>query len=392
MGDGVMFRSTLIGDIATEATGWRRDLHRHPQTMYEETFASDLVCQKLDAWGIEYERGVAVTGIVATIKGRNIESGRTIAFRADMDALDIDEKSGQPWASQNSGKMHACGHDGHTATLLTLARYLQQTRNFDGTVRLIFQPAEEGGRGAFRMLDEGLLDRFPFDEIYGYHNWPFSPRGSFSITSGRMLAAVDEFEVELKGTGGHAAIPERTRDVIPAISTLASALQTLVSREIQATSSAVLSITNVNAGSGAFNAISGQAKLNGTVRTFEEKDRAHIEMRLRQLAEGAALMYRADATVTYRRLIDPVINNSISVDNCRAAASKLVGEANVLPFAPMMGGEDFGGFLSVRPGAFIVVGQAEPEQASPHNFTLHSPHYDFNDQIIPLKTTEFSLI
>lgn len=380
-------RATLINSIGAEATEWRRELHTHPQTMYEETFASDFVCRKLDGWGIPYERNIAATGIVASIEGRRNGSNRAVAFRADMDALDITENSGQPWTSQNAGKMHACGHDGHTATLLTLAGYLQQTRNFDGIVRLIFQPAEEGGRGAFRMLDEGLLKRFPFDEIYAYHNWPFTPRGSFSITLGRMLAAVDEFEVELTGTGGHAAIPERTVDVLPAVSTLASSLQTLISREIGATESAVLSITNMNAGSGAFNVISGQAKLNGTVRTFREQDRFHLETRLREMAEAAATMYRAKATVRYCRLIDPVINHPESVDYCRAAATTLVGEKNVLPFVPMMGGEDFGGFLSICRGAFIAVGQAEPEQDSPHNASLHSP---INDRIIPIAAEYFA--
>jgi amidohydrolase len=331
-----------------------------------------------------------VTGVVGTIEGRRNESGRAVAFRADMDALNITEESGQPWASQNSGKMHACGHDGHTATLLTLARYLQQTRNFDGTVRLIFQPAEEGGGGAYRMLEAKLLERFPFDEIYGYHNWPFAPRGSFSITSGRMLAAVDEFDIELLGRGGHAAMPELTGDVLPAIATLTSALQTLVSREIAATEAAVVSITNMNAGTGSFNVISGHATLNGTVRTFREEDRRRIEQRLRQIAEAVAMMYRAEVKVEYRRLIDPVINDPTSVGYCRTAASKLVGEGNVLPFKPMMGGEDFGGFLSVCPGAFIAVGQGEPEKDSPYSSSLHSPKYDFNDRIIPLATEYFA--
>lgn len=383
-------RIDLIEQISTEAVHWRRELHRHPQTMYEETFASDFVCRMLDQWGIPYERGIAITGVVATIAGRRNESGRTVAFRADMDALDIEEDSGQAWASLYSGKMHGCGHDGHTATLLTLARYLEQTKNFDGTVRLIFQPAEEGGRGAFRMLEEGLLERFPFDEIYGYHNWPFLPRGSFSIAPGRMLAAVDDFEVELNGKGGHAAIPEGAVDVVPAIATLAFALHTLVSREIPATESAVLSVTNMNAGTGAFNVISGKARLSGTVRTFRNEDRSHLESRIREMAEGVAAMFRAEAVVVYRRQIDPVINDARAVGYCSEAAAKLVGNQNVLPFVPMMGGEDFGGFLSVRPGAFMAIGQAESKQDSPHNFTLHSPKYDFNDRILPLAAEYFA--
>ena len=218
-------RNQLIASIATEATTWRRELHRNPQTKYEETFASDFACKKLAEWGIPYERGIAGTGIVATIEGRHNHTKRTVAFRADMDALNLTEESGQPWSSETPGKMHGCGHDGHTATLLTLARYLQQTRNFDGIVRLIFQPAEEQGRGAFRMLEEGLLERFPFDEIYGYHNWPDLPRGIFAIRSGPMLAAVDLFEIQLRGKGGHAAFPQLTRDVIPTVAQLILALQ-----------------------------------------------------------------------------------------------------------------------------------------------------------------------
>lgn len=221
----------LIASIAAEATEWRHKLHRHPQTKYQETFASDFVCDKLDEWGIAYERGIAGTGVVGTIVGRHNNLGRAIAFRADMDALDLNEQSGQPWSSEIPGKMHGCGHDGHTATLLTLARYLQLTQSFDGLVRLIFQPAEEEGCGAFKMLEEGLLERFPFDEIYGYHNWPGLPRGIFAIRSGPMLAAVDIFEVKLEGSGGHAAFPHSTRDVIPATAQLVLALQTLVSRE-----------------------------------------------------------------------------------------------------------------------------------------------------------------
>ena len=218
-------RDQLVRTICAEATEWRRELHQNPQTMYEEEFASAFICRKLTEWGIPHERGIAKTGVAATLGGRRNHSGRVIAFRADIDALDITEQSGQPWSSRTPGKMHGCGHDGHTATLLALADYLQQTRNFDGIVQLIFQPAEEGGRGAFRMLEEGLLERFPFDEIYGYHNWPMLPRGTFAICEGPMLAAADIFNIELAGKGGHAAMPHLTRDVVPAAAQLVLALQ-----------------------------------------------------------------------------------------------------------------------------------------------------------------------
>jgi hippurate hydrolase len=380
----------LIEAISVEATEWRRELHRNPQTMYEEVFASNFVSQKLSEWGIAHDRGIAGTGVVASVQGRRNGSGRAVAFRADMDALDLVEQSGQPWASCIPGKMHGCGHDGHTATLLTLARYLHETRHFDGTVRLIFQPAEEGGRGAFRMLEEGLLERFPFDEIYGYHNWPGLPRGMFAIRAGEMLAAVDMFEVRLTGKGGHAAMPHTTCDVIPAIAQLILALQTLISRETDPMAAAVLSVTNVKAGSGAMNVVSDNGSISGTVRTLSEAIRDRIEARMRVVAEGIAMGFGVTSEVRYDRLTDAVVNEAESTRHCRAAAETLAGAENVLSIEPVMGGEDFGGFLRVRPGAFMVIGQGEPEPSSPHNFGVHSPFYDFNDAIIPIAANYFA--
>jgi hippurate hydrolase len=286
--------------------------------------------------------------------------------------------------------MHGCGHDGHTATLLALAHYLQQTRNFDGTVQLIFQPAEEGGRGAFRMLEEGLLERFPFDEIYGYHNWPMLPRGTFAICEGPMLAAADIFRIELAGKGGHAAMPHHTRDVVPAAAQLVLALQTLVSRETDPLASAVVSVTNFNAGTGAFNVIAGSATLNGTVRAFLPEVRDAIEHRMKEMAEGIALSYQITAAVKYTRLLDATINHPGSTLHARAAASAIVGEVNVKELTPVMGGEDFGGFLLERPGAFMAIGQAEPDPASPHSQGVHTPFYDFNDAIIPAAASYFA--
>ena len=381
-------RKQAIEALAPEAAEWRHDMHRNPQTMYEETFASDLVCRKLTEWQIPFERGIAGTGVVATIAGRQNNSGRAIAFRADMDALDILEASGQPWASTIPGKMHGCGHDGHTASLLLFARYLAQTRNFDGTVHLIFQPAEEGGRGSFRMLDEGLLDRFPFDEIYGYHNFPNLPRGLFAIRSGPMLAAVDNFEIKLFGQGGHAGFPHATRDVVPASAQLVLALQTLVSRETDPIAAAVVSITNLNAGTGSENVISDKARISGTVRTFLPAVRDHIEARMKAMAEGIAATFNLRAEVIYSRLIDPVVNHPEETEHSRHAAAAVSGPAIEIP--PIMGGEDFGGFLQVRPGAFIAIGQGEPDPASPHNAGLHSPQYDYNDAILPVAAEYFA--
>jgi amidohydrolase len=383
-------REQFIKSISAEAIEWRHQLHQNPQTMYDEVFASGLVCEKLQDWGIVHEPGIARTGVVATIEGRQNDSGRAVAFRADMDALDIIEQSGQDWSSRIPGKMHGCGHDGHTATLLVLARYLNQTKNFDGTIRLIFQPAEEGGRGAFKMLEEGLLERFPFDEIYGYHNWPGLPRGVFAIRSGPILAAGDVFEISLKGQGGHAAQPQATRDVIPAAAQLVLAFQTLVSRETDPMASAVISVTNLTAGSGAMNIISGNAQLTGTVRAFRQEIRNNIEARMRVMTQGVANMFGVQSDFRYTRIVDPVINHVESTAYCRAAATETVGEENVRDFEPIMGGEDFGGFLQVRPGAFIAIGQAEQNSSSPHNAGLHSPQYDFNDAILPIAATYFA--
>jgi amidohydrolase len=386
----MLSRQELIATISSEAIGWRRELHRHPQTMYQEEFASAFIAEKLTEWGIPHERGIAGTGVVASIEGRRNLSGRAVAFRADMDALDILEQSGQPWSSETPGKMHGCGHDGNTATLLTLARYLNETRNFDGTIRLIFQPAEEGGRGAFRMLEEGLLERFPFDEIYGYHNWPMLPRGVFATRVGPMLAASDTIEITLKGKGGHAAMPHLTCDVAPAAAQLILALQTLVSRETDPMAAAVVSVTTVQIGSGAHNVIAGTAFLNGTVRTFNQELRDRLETRIGEIVQGVASTFGLVGELKYARLMDPVVNHPEATNFCRMAAGAMVGDDNVLELQPLMGGEDFGGYLQLRPGAFMAIGQGEQDAESPHSRGLHSPYYDFNDAIIPVAAGYFA--
>ena len=285
--------------------------------------------------------------------------------------------------------MHGCGHDGHTATLLTAAKYLSETRDFSGRVQLIFQPAEEGGRGAFRMMEEGLLDRFPFDEIYGFHNWPGLPRGVFALRTGPMLAAADTFRIVLRGKGGHAAMPHFAQDSIPGLAQLVMALQTVISRDKDPMLPAVLSITNVSAGAGAVNVISDTAQLSGTVRTFRDELRELIETRIGQIANSIADSYQLTAEVVYTRIVDPVVNEPEAAKHSVAAARTVVSADCVRDFEPIMGGEDFGGFLQKRPGAFIVVGQMEDDPLSPHNRSLHSPQYDFNDAIIPLAARYF---
>jgi hippurate hydrolase len=383
-------RKAIIAQIADEATAWRRELHRHPQTMYEETFASGFIAGKLAEWGIAHEVGVAKTGVVATIHGRGVSGAPVIAFRADIDALDIPEETGLPWQSIYPGKMHACGHDGHTATVLALAKYLQQTRRFAGTVRLIFQPAEEGGRGAARMLEDGLLDRFPFDEIYGFHNMPYAPAGLFTICPGYMMAATDFFEITLAGRGGHAAMPHICDDVIVAGSTLVTAMQALISREADPVESAVLSITNFISGTGAANVLPAKATLSGTVRTFKPAERERLRSRMAAMVEHTAAMFRLQSTFEYKVVTDSVFNHEESVGYCRESVTRLFGEAALKPQTPIMGGEDFGSFLEQRPGAFIFLGQAAGEPDSPHSQGVHTSRYDFNDAVIPLAVEYFA--
>jgi len=384
-------RKALIDSIGAEAAGWRRTLHQNPQTMYEETFACAFVAEKLKQWGIPHETGVGKTGVVATIDGQSPEGGRAIAFRADIDALDIQEETGLPWASQNKGKMHACGHDGHTATVLALGRYLQQTRNFRGRVQLIFQPAEEGGRGAERMVADGLLERYPFDEIYGFHNFPYRPIGEFWIRSGFMMAATDFFSIQLHGRGGHAAIPQVCDDLILASTQIVSAFQGLVSRELNPLSSAVLSVTNLLSGTGASNVMPSSASLSGTVRCFEADVRNQLEARMRTVISGVADMHCLKHTFAYNRITDAVSNPAEFVDYSVAAVERVFGKEAIHTQEPVMGGEDFGYFLERRPGSFIFVGQGDAEDpSSPHSQGLHTPGYDFNDAINPLVVEYFA--
>jgi amidohydrolase len=383
-----MERTALIAEIAAEAAEWRREMHRHPQTMYEETFASSLVQEKLAAWGIAHEAAFAKTGVVATIDGEG--DGPVIAFRADMDALDIAEETGLPWASIYPGKMHACGHDGHTATLLALGKYLNQTRNFKGKVRLVFQPAEEGGRGAVRMMQDGLMEKYPFDAIYGWHNFPYAPVGVFSICPGYMMAAADFFDVTLSGRGGHAANPHWCDDVIVAASHLVTAWQTLASRVVDPLESVVVSVTTFQAGTGAVNVLPAKAALRGTVRTFKPELRDQMEEKMRTMTEACAAMFGVTAEFAYSRVIDATFNHEESVGVCRESVARLYGEENMKVQTPVMGGEDFGSFLEKKPGAFVFLGQAEADCGSVHSQGLHTSRFDFNDRVIPIAVEYFA--
>lgn len=379
-----------LAEFQDEIAAIRRALHQNPQTAYEETFASDMVAKKLAEWGIPFKRNIAVTGIVATIEGQKTNSGKSIGLRADMDALDLTEKSGQPWASQTPGKMHGCGHDGHTSILLATAKYLAETRNFNGKVHLIFQPAEEGSRGADRMMEEGLFRDFPVDQVYGLHNWPWMPLGRVEMRAGPLLANVDEFEITITGKGGHAAYPQETIDPLITGAQMVSALQTVVARNATPVDPLVVSVTNFHAGTGAFNVIGDTATLTGTVRSFSDAMRQLAKKRIHEIAQGTAAANGAQINIDYIEQIDATVNTPAETAIAARVAAKIVGETNISTDTPMcMGGEDFGSFLKSRPGCYIFMGQGTKNDKSPHNQGLHSPFYDFNDDLIPIASSYF---
>lgn len=376
-----------------EIAALRRELHQNPQTAYEETFASDLVAERLTAWGIPFTRNIAVTGIVATIDGQKTDSGKAIGLRADMDALDIPEKSGREWASKFAGKMHACGHDGHTSILLGAAKYLSENRNFNGKVHLIFQPAEEGGGGAYKMIEEGLFDKFPMDAVYGLHNWPWLKAGMVGTRKGPMMASSDSMTITVTGRGGHAAMPHKTIDPIVVGAHIVTALQSIVGRNVDPVDQAVVTIANFNAGGGAFNVIGDTAILDGTIRAFSNDTRRMLHERVRQIVENTAAAFGATAQVEIFDGYDPTVNSDREAEIAAEAAAAVVGAANVITdIPPVMGAEDFGAYTSAKPGAFIFMGQGVDEKDSPHNHGLHSPFYDFNDDIIPVGVSYFAAL
>lgn len=380
---------TLINSIAAmkeEITAARRELHQNPQTAYEETFASDLVAKKLTEWGVTFKRGLAGTGIVATIEGQKNDSGRAIGLRADMDALDMVETSGQPWASKIPGKMHGCGHDGHTAMLLGAAKYLSETRNFNGKVHLIFQPAEEGGNGAAKMIEEGLFKEFPMNAVFGMHNWPGIPKGKMGLKAGPIMASSDSFDIVITGKGGHAAMPHLNIDPIVVGSHIVTALQTIVSRQLDPIDQGVVSITNFKAGQGAHNVIPEKALLSGTYRSFRVETRKLLQKRIEEIATGIAQTLNTTVEIKFHDGYDPTINSAAESVFCAEVARDLLGTENVEDnVEPCMGAEDFGAMLLEAPGCYVWMGQGEPDKKdSPHNQYLHNTGYDFNDDIIPI--------
>jgi amidohydrolase len=380
-----------VAAMKEEIAALRQELHQNPQTAFEETFASDLVARQLSSWNIEFERNWAGTGIIATIHGKKNTSGKVIGLRADMDALDIEEKSGVPYASQNPGKMHACGHDGHTSILLGAAKYLSENNNFDGKIHLIFQPAEEVGMGALKMIEEGLFDKYPMDAVYGLHNWPSMPVGIIGTRKGPLMASCDSLGIKITGKGGHAAMPQTTNDPVIIAAQIITALQTIVSRNVDPVEQAVISITYVRAGEGAFNVIGDSAELRGTIRAFTNEVRKLCHDRIEQICTNIGAAFNAEVEVKIFDGNDPTVNTANEVDLALKAAVAVVGPDKVLSEVPLvMGAEDFGAYTSRKNGCFIFIGQGVEDANSPHNQGLHNPHYNFNDEIIPVGVSYFA--
>jgi amidohydrolase len=366
-----------VAEFAEEITGWRRHIHENPELGYEEHQTSAFVAEKLKSFGVdEIVTGMGKTGVVAVIKGRKTGSGRVVGIRADMDALPIHEATNLPYTSKNPGKMHACGHDGHTAMLLGAAKYLAETRNFDGTAIMIFQPAEEGGGGGEAMCKEGLMQRFGIQEVYGLHNMPGIPLGEFAIRQGPMMAAADRFDIIIEGKGGHAARPHDCIDPIVAASQLILSLQTIASRTVDPLDSVVVSVCDVKAGD-AYNVIPQTAHLRGTVRTLQKETRAITEQRIKDIAAGIALASNTKVTVEYHLGYPVTINDADKTEFAAKVAGAIVGQGKVdRTLVPMMGAEDFSYMLEERPGAYILMGNGSTAG-------VHHPAYNFDDAAIP---------
>ncbi|MEY4100288.1 MAG: hypothetical protein RL300_1459, partial [Pseudomonadota bacterium] len=374
-----------IAAFHPELTALRRDLHANPELGFEEVYTAKRVQQALTVCGVdEIHTGIGKTGVVAVIRGRQHHSGKMIGLRADMDALPMTEHNDFAWKSGKPGLMHGCGHDGHTAMLVGAARYLAETRNFDGTAVLIFQPGEEGYAGAQAMIDDGLFERFPVQSVFGMHNWPAMRPGTIGLNSGPMMAAADRITIEITGKGGHGAHPYQTVDPVLVAAHIITAVQSIVSRNVKPVDSAVISLCAMQAGDlGAMSVVAGSATLVGTVRTFKLEVQALIERRLTELCGSVAQAFGASAKVTYQRMYPATVNTAPEARFAGDVAESLVGIANVVrDLEPSMGAEDFSFMLRVKPGAYLRLGQGtENGMGSCH---LHNNRYDFNDAVLPL--------
>ena len=373
-----------FAELSAEITAWRRDFHSHPELRFEETRTAALVAKRLRGFGCdEVVEGFGKTGVVAVIRGRGQGSGRTIGFRADMDALPIREATGLPYASQNAGKMHACGHDGHTSMLLGAAQYLAETRNFDGTVVLCFQPAEEGGGGAKAMLAEGLMERFAIDEIYGMHNWPGIEAGQFAVLEGPQMSAAEAFRIVVTGKGGHGAMPHLSVDTSLVASHIVVAMQSVVARSVNPLRSAVISLCGLRSNTDIYNVIPDMVTIKGTLRYFDKDVREVMGARMSAIIQHTAEAYGGSAVLEFANDGVPPTVNDVEAARHAAAAAKAVTGRETVEIDPVMPAEDFSEMLEARPGAYVFIGNGDSAD-------LHNPNYNFNDDILPVGCSFFA--
>jgi len=388
----------LIDSILTQAasvSALRRDIHAHPELCFQEVRTADLVAAKLTEWGIPVHRGLGTTGVVGTVHGRDGGAcGRAIGLRADMDALPMTELNTFEHASRHAGKMHACGHDGHTAMLLAAAQHLAQHRDFDGTVYLIFQPAEEGGGGAREMIQDGLFERFPMQAVYGMHNWPGMPVGRFAASAGPVMASSNEFHITIRGKGAHAALPHNGIDPVPVACQMVQAFQTVITRNKKPVDAGVISVTMIHTGE-ATNVVPDSCEIQGTVRTFTFEVLDLIEQRMREIAQHTAAAFGATVEFQFKRNYPPTVNHPTETAFARRVLADIVGAEGVLAQEPTMGAEDFAYMLQAKPGCYLFIGNGDGAHRAGYEggghdagpCMLHNPHYDFNDDLIPLGAT-----
>jgi amidohydrolase len=378
----------LVDSLLEDAAGitaLRREIHAHPELCFQEERTAELVARSLTEWGIPIHRGLGKTGVVGIVK--NGSSPRAIGLRADMDALPMTEHNRFEHASRHPGKMHACGHDGHTAMLLAAAKHLAKHRHFDGTVYLIFQPAEEGGGGAREMIKDGLFEKFPMEAVYGMHNWPNIPAGHFAVCDGPIMASSNEFKITITGKGAHAAMPHLGLDPVPVACQMVQAFQTIVTRNKRPSDAAVISVTMIHTGE-ATNVVPDACEIEGTVRTFTLEVLDMIERRMREITEHTAAAFGLTAEFEFRRNYPPTINHRAEVAFLREVMTDMVGAESVEVIEPAMTAEDFSFLLQEKPGAYFMIGNGSGDhRVAGHGMgpcTLHNPNYDFNDELIPL--------
>ena len=374
----------ILADVAA-ITAIRRDIHAHPELCFQENRTADVIAKALTDWGIPIHRGLGKTGVVGIVK--NGTSSRAVGLRADIDALPMTEHNTFAHASQHQGKMHACGHDGHTAMLLAAAKHLSKHRNFDGTVYLVFQPAEEGGGGAREMIKDGIFEKFPMEAIFGAHNWPGMPVGTVGLNPGAVMASSNEFRVVIRGKGSHAALPYMGIDPIPVACQMVMAWQTIITRNRKPIDPGVISATMIHAGE-ATNVVPDSAEIRGTVRTFSVETLDMIERRMREVAEHTSAAFGATCEFEFTRNYPPTINHAAETEFVRRSLTSVVGASQIVPFEPTMGAEDFSFFLQAKPGCYFMFGNGDGEhRLGGHGMgpcMLHNPSYDFNDELIPV--------